>query len=422
MPDERSPNLRWSSGRVALATLVVAGVAAGFYLLYYFRFTFFLLFIAMVISISLRPAVEFLHRWGLNRAVGVLLLYTLLLMLVVGFFFLAIPLVVEQGSALLEQLPDYYNTLRTGLIRSTSVILRRIGFRLPSQLNLDTMEGTWGSPALPAPLASLNYVALVLRTVLALVAIFILGFYWTLESRRIIHALLLLIPTERRENVRALVNDAQQRVGKFIRAQTILCIIIGALALIAYLIIGLPYALTLAIIAGILEAVPMIGPTLGAVPAVLVAISISPLTALWVVIATILIQALENNLIVPKVMDEAMGIHPMLTLLALATFGSLLGLPGALLAIPIAALLQLLMNRVVVEPRSQETVPVSRDSIGRLRYEAQNLAQDVRKQLERKPEASSEEEDRLEDAVEEVAQDLDALLAQLDDQGVTWAQ
>ena len=422
MSDERSPNLRWSSGQVALATLVVAGVAASFYLLYYFRVTFFLLFIAVVISISLRPAVELLHRWGLNRAVGVLLLYILLLLLIVGFFLLVVPLIIEQGSALLEQLPGYYSTLRTGLIRSTSVILRRIGFRLPSQLNRDPMEETFESPSLPAPLASLNYVALILRTALALVAIFILGFYWTLENRRIIHALLLLIPAERRDNVRELVDDAQQRVGSFIRAQTILCIIIGLLALVAYLIIGMPYALTLALIAGILEAVPMIGPTLGAVPAILVAISISPLTALWVVIASILIQALENNLIVPKVMDEAMGIHPMLTLLSLATFGSLLGLPGALLAIPIAALLQLLMNRVVVEPRSQETVPVSRDSIGRLRYEAQNLAQDVRKQFERKQEAPSEEEDRLEDTIEEVAQDLDALLAHLDDQGVTWAK
>ncbi len=421
MPDERSPELP-SSGQVALATLVVAGIAASFYLLYYFRITFFLLFIAVVISISLRPAVELLYRWGLNRAVGVLLLYILLLLLAVGFFLLVVPLIIEQGSALLEELPNYYSTLRTGLIRSTSVILRRIGFRLPSQLNLDTTDESFAPPTLPTSLESLDYVALILRTLLAAVAVFILGFYWTLEHRRIVHALLLLIPAQRREDARELVTDAQQRIGRFIRAQTILCVIIGLLALVAYLIIGLPYALTLAVIAGILEAVPMIGPTLGAVPAVLVAISISPLTALWVIIASILIQALENNLIVPRVMDEAMGIHPMLTLLSLATFGSLLGLPGALLAIPIAALLQLLMNRTVVEPRSQETVPVSRDSIGRLRYEAQNLAQDVRKQLEHKQEAPSEEEDRLEDTIEEVAQELDKLLAQLDDQGVTWAK
>jgi hypothetical protein len=123
---------------------------------------------------------------------------------------------------------------------------------------------------------------------------------------------------------------------------------IGVLAFVGYSVIGLPYALALGALAGLLEFVPMVGPTLGAVPAVIVALSISPQAALLVVGYSILIQIAENNLLVPRIMGRSVGVSPVVVILAVFSFSSLLGITGALLAIPLAAIIQVLLDHLVV--------------------------------------------------------------------------
>jgi hypothetical protein len=199
------------------------------------------------------------------------------------------------------------------------------------------------------------------------------------------------------------------------------------MALIAYLIIGLPNALSLGIIAGVLEAVPTIGPALGAVPAVLVASSISPDKIIWVLVATAVIQLLENNLLVPRIMDISVGVHPLLTLLSLATLSSLMGLTGALLAVPLAAIFQMLINRYLVQPLQEEQAPSGRDYLSYLRLKSQELGQDARKLASLQPvkeEKESEnpqsveiQEQQLGESIETLAADLDKILAQISPPG-----
>jgi hypothetical protein len=165
-----------------------------------------------------------------------------------------------------------------------------------------------------------------------------------------------------------------------------------------------------------MEAVPMIGPFLGAVPAAIVAISISPITLVWVVVGTIIIQQLENNLLVPRVMRKAVGVNPFVSLLAIFAFSSLFGIAGALMAIPIAAIIQLLLNRFVF--RQVELKPensIGRDTGSRLRYETQELAQDLRKQARLTKKGSDldvKQIDQVMDEIETITADLDALLEQ----------
>jgi len=126
-----------------------------------------------------------------------------------------------------------------------------------------------------------------------------------------------------------------------------------------------------------------------------------------------LIQGFENHFLVPRVMNQSVGVNPILTLLALAAFTSLFGLPGALLAIPIAAILQLFLDRfVLARVSNKHFVPVGRDQISRLRYEARELSRDVRKQLRTKQNLSSNRSDQLEDAIESIANELDSILVQ----------
>jgi predicted PurR-regulated permease PerM len=207
----------------------------------------------------------------------------------------------------------------------------------------------------------------------------------------------------------------ESKVGYFIAGQAILCLIVGVMALAAYLLIGLPNALVLALIAGLFEAVPMIGPLLGAIPAGVIALSIAPSKLLWVIVASTVIQQVENNLLVPRVMKKAVGVNPFVSLLSIFAFSSLFGIAGALMAIPTAAILQLILNRYVFDPGTMESeVSSGRDYASRLRYEAQDLAQDLRKQARIKKggsDSSVEQINQVMDEIEAITTDLDALLA-----------
>ena len=229
---------------------------------------------------------------------------------------------------------------------------------------------------------------------------------------------MLLVPQEKRENIGELVSAIEDRVGRYLIGQAVLCVVIGVLALIAYLIIGLPNAFVLALVAGMLEAVPIIGPLLGAVPAAIVALSIAPDKLIWVIVATVVIQQLENSLLVPRVMSKAVGVNPFVTLLALFAFSSFFGIAGALMAIPMAAIIQLVLNHFVFK---QETIEpeasTGRDYASRLRYEAQDLAQDLRKQARINKGGSDlniKQIDLVMDEIETITTDLDVLLSQTD--------
>jgi len=207
----------------------------------------------------------------------------------------------------------------------------------------------------------------------------------------------------------------EAKVGAYIRGLAFLSLFVGGLALAAYLIIGLPYALLLAIIAGLMEAVPLIGPFLGAIPAVFIALALDPSKVIWVVAASIVIQGIENNLLVPRVMERAVGVSAVVALLAFAGFSSLFGLAGAVLAIPLAAVIQLLFARIVTEPGTVTPLqPEGRDYVSMLRYEAQELIQDVRKQMREKPRLADDTSDQVEDAMEAIVNDLDSILAQVE--------
>jgi predicted PurR-regulated permease PerM len=262
----------------------------------------------------------------------------------------------------------------------------------------------------------LGYLAMAARVTCTAIVILVLPFYWIMDGPRIIQSLLLLIPQDQRESVRELISEMETKVSSYIAGQGVLCLVIGIMSLLAYLLMGLPNALALALAAGAMEAVPMVGPLLGAIPAGLVALSIAPAKLIWVIIATIVIQQLENSLLVPRIMRKAIGVNPFVTLLALFAFSSLFGIAGAFMAIPIAAIIQLLLDRFVFQAVIMEPeVPDGRDYTSRLRYEAQNLAQDLRKQARLKKEGSNlsiKQMDQIMDEIENITTDLDALLAQ----------
>ena len=344
----------WTTRQVVLATLFVVSVFLIFLLLFRLRAVVFLFFVAVVIGTAIRPAVDWLFERGIRRPVGIIAIYILLGLFITGFLALLLPLAADQVTQILQDLPAYYSEARQYMLGSGNRVLQNIGFRLPAIFGAATPspEPTTEEMLLQVN-RTLEYAGLTLRGFLSTLAIFLLAFYWTQESGRAIRTLLRLVPENRRNSVRSFIDEAELRLGGFIRGQGILSLVVGAAAFVAYTLIGLPYALVLGIIAGLLEMVPVFGPALGAVPALLVALTVDPVQAVWVLVATAIIQAMENAWLVPRIMKASMGVNPIIVLLSLVTFGTVLGVAGAVLAIPLAAVVQMLLDRALSAEQSR---------------------------------------------------------------------
>ena len=416
-PQPPSPPVNWTFWRVAWATLVLAFLGLSFWLLYRFYQVIFILFVAVVIGTILRPIVLWLQRRGLPQKAGVSLVYLLLLALLTGFVLLLFPLIAEQSTTITAAIPGYYQSVYGWTIENPNLLTESLRAILPDALSILEPAQQTGQEILDSAGQVLGYVASVANGFFTAVVILLLAAYWTLDGPRIIRSLLLLAPREQRESISELIAAMETKVGAYLAGQGILMLIVGLMALVAYWLIGLPYVLVLAFVAGIMEAVPLIGPLLGAIPAALVALSLGPDKLIWVIVATVVIQQLENSLLVPRIMRQAVGVNPFVTLLALFAFSSLLGTAGALMAIPLAAMIQILLNRFVFRGEAAEPeIAVGRDYASRLRYEAQELAQDLRKQARFTQEGSDQtvrQTDQLMDEVEAITNDLDTLLAQV---------
>ena len=407
----------WTFRRVVWATLVLVFVALGFWLLYRFNQVVFILLIAIMLGTVIRPVVTWLNRRGIPRRLGIILVFILLLALFISFLLLLFPLIFAQGTTIAAALPGYYQSLREGMVNYPNQWIVRLSGFLPAALPALAPVLQTGQQTLASAGQAWGYVTSAARVIFVAIVLLLLAFHWTLDGPRMIHSMLPLVPTGQRESISELILAMETKIGFYIGGQAILCLVMGIISLVAYLLIGLPNVLVLALLAGVMEAVPLVGPLLGAIPAALVALSIGPARLVWVIVATVILHQTENYLLAPRIMRKAVGVNPFVSLLAFFAFGSLLGLGGMLMAIPMAAIIQLLLDRFVFHKEMLESeVSPGRDYASRLRYEAQELAQGLQKQARLKKSGSMQrvkQMDQVLDEIETITTDLDALLAQV---------
>jgi len=415
------PPVEWTFRRVMWATLVLVLVALSFWLLYRFDQVVLSLLIAIVMATVIRPVVTWLYQRGLPRIAGVIVVYLLLFALLIGFVLLLFPLIVEQGATIAAAVPGYYQSLRAWTASDPNQVIMRLSEFLPATLpGLDPAQQT-GPQMLAFAGEAMGYLASAAAAIFMVAAILLLAFHWTLDGPRTIQSLLLLVPLSQRESTSQLISAISTKVGFYIAGEGVLCLSVAVMALVAYLLIGLPNALVLALVAGVMEVVPLVGPLLGAIPAAVVALAIGPSEFVWVIVATLVIQQLENMVLVPRIMRKAVGVNPFVSLLAIFAFSALFGFAGALMAVPMAAIIQLLFDHFVFQSAAIDLdASADRDYASRLRYEAQALAQGLRKQARLKKGGSElrvKQIDQVMDEIETIATDLDALLARASTSG-----
>ena len=400
---------------IVTGVLIIVAVLLGFWFLNHYIRELVLIFVGIVLSVSMAPAVDFLHEHKVNRSVSVILIYLVALAVFAVFIFVLLPQIGQQVTGLTPKINDFYGSFVTSVKGSSLLFIRQLGDRLPADLNSLFPSGpATTTGALNSINITLRIIQVILTDLFEISVVLLIGFYWTLEGERAQYSISMLFPTEKRDDARALIKEIEDRVGGFVRGQGLLALTIGVMVLLAYWIIGLPSVLTLAFVAGFCELIPIFGPTLGAIPAVLLALATDPTKVFWVIPVTILIQNIENHFLAPQIMRRTVKVNPIVTILAITAFGYLLGFLGVLMAIPLAAVIQVFLDRTLLrppEPKLEE--PVGRGSLSKLHLEAQEFIQDVRKIVREKDGNSTDGgSDEVEDAIESIATELDGLLVQ----------
>ncbi len=414
---------RWTVRAVIMATLIAVGIGLAFLLLYRFYMIVFLFFVAFSLATALKPIVGWLQKRNIPLFLGILPFYGVLLGIFVGLVWFIGPMLVTQITDVIDDLPGYYTDLRAYLQNSPNALLQALGIRLPPELSLPTGEMPVATADAGDPISLIGQaLSNVGKASFMFIAVLLLAYYWLVEGDMIIRRIVLRFRLEQREEIRALIAEIEAKIGSYFRGQLLLCLIIGVFSLIAFVMIGVPNALTLSLIIGLTEAIPVLGPTIGAVPAILMTLSTAPEKSLWVIIALVLIQGLENNFLVPRIMDRSVGVNPLITILSIAAFGLLFGIVGAILAIPLAAILQILLTRLLFSKPTAEEVSTpanrgarqTRSRIAVLRLAAQELAQDVRKQGRNngQHQVHDNQIEQAEDMIETVASNLETYLVQ----------
>jgi predicted PurR-regulated permease PerM len=309
-------------------------------------------FIAVLLAAALEPFVGWVRaRFPVPRGPVILLVYLAFFALVVGFAVFVVPAAADEAEQVLRRLPAFLDEVSRWAKTLEPVPVQRTVEALISgargQLRLDT----------PAPDEVVRAGLTLAEALAAVGAVLALVFFWMVGHARLQRYALAFVPLDRRAGVRRAWNEIEGRLGRWLRGQLILMGVVGVLCTVAYLVLGVPSALLLGLIAGLCEAIPMIGPILGAIPAVLFAATVSPELALGVLAVTAVIQVVENNVLVPVVMRNSIGLSPLIVTFSLLVGGAAAGIPGALVAVPLAAAVEVVLGRL-----QDREVPVAQDA------------------------------------------------------------
>jgi predicted PurR-regulated permease PerM len=305
--------------------------------------TVLLFLMSVVVAFALGPLVTQLEdRLGGKRALAATIVYLTLLVIVVGGMALLAQPFVLQLTQLAGDLPLYAEMARLQL---PDLQARLQAFGIPFEVgDLQSRVVSFATEQMGTVLGgTLAVVTGLTNLVVDLALVLVISFYLVLDSRRIRDTLLALVPSKRRGTALFIEETTVRIAGQYLRGQLILGVIIGVMGGVGALIFGLPYPLIIGVVAGVTELIPMVGPVLGAILPVMLALLQPFPTVAWVVLYVIGVQQLENNLLVPRISGEAVGLHPLAAMLALMAGLELAGLLGGLFAVPVAGVLYVLV-------------------------------------------------------------------------------
>lgn len=322
--------------------VVAAAILAGLWLAGQLADVILLVLVALLFTTALLPVVQWLEDHRLPHTWAVSLCFAALLGLVVAAVAYLIPLALQQGRQLATSTQEAAARLDWAREHWQAWHLQYPSL-LPSFSQMVAWGRRQGGQVLQATVGWTG--ALATRSAEGL-ATLVLTFFFLKDGRCLLAQVAGLFPLRVRREAPPVLSRVADRVGAWVRGQLLLMLAVGTLTLVGMWLIGMPYAFTVAVIAGLLEAVPYVGPILSAGVAMLVAVTVSWHMVLWTLVVFVVVQQLENHLLQPVIVGRSVGLHPAWVILAVLTGGELLGLIGMLLAVPAAAVLKILIGEL----------------------------------------------------------------------------
>lgn len=307
-------------------------ILLGAWVLYVIRDIVLMVFVAFLLATLIDPLADWCERKSIPRALAVLAIYVVLLAVLALSVAVIVPPIMRESRELLENISAVWQQLldRLGAVqqifgREAAAFDLGKSFGILNGVTFSTITGVLG-----------GFVAVVITLVIT--------FYMVVEEQPLKRLFKSLVPAGLHSSLMDAMGHVQDKFGAWFRGQFILAIIIGLLVYLGLTLVGAPYAAALALLAALLEFIPYVGPTLAAVPAILLALVDGPVRAVLVALVYVIIQQMENNLLAPKVMQRAVDLNPVVSIVALLVGARLGGIVGALLAIPIAASLGVIVQ------------------------------------------------------------------------------
>jgi predicted PurR-regulated permease PerM len=334
---DRQVNISITAGAV-IKTLFVLALA---WALYKTSWLVLDVLVAIVIASAVEPGVAKLMKFRFPRVVAVISVYLLMFAAFFIVFYFFVPLVLSDFATFISQMPTYLAAFtRAGAFDQYAQIL---GLSAPSQISVnDIMDGIRSSLNLTSAFSNIfSTISVIFGGFFSFTIIIVFSFYFAVLETGVEDFLHIIVPKRRQQYVLGLWKRSQHKIGLWMQGQLILAFIMGVFVYLCLALFQVPHPLVLAVLAAFFEIIPVFGPTLAAIPGVVIAVvSGGPFFGLFIACIYIILQQFENHLIYPQVVTRVVGVPPLLVILALIAGGELAGFLGIILAVPLAGTLQ----------------------------------------------------------------------------------
>lgn len=318
--------------------------------LYQVRSIVLLFFITGSIAYIINPTItRFAHKLKLRKGLAIGIFYIMIISPIIAILILILPILGNQIMSLVRDIPKYYEFLVDSLKHlqdtiQTSPEMQKLldSFLASIRPRIENYLATIGIKAF-------NFIVTLTNSIFTLILATVLNFYFLIDMENIEKWFMNILPQNIKDKTLNALKEINVSFKSFLKAQAILCLFVGLADGLGAWILGVNYALILGIIAGFTEIIPYLGPFLGAIPAIVIALTISPWKALEIAIWYLVVQQIEAHFVVPNVMGKTMGLHPLTVIFSLLVFGKLLGFLGVILAVPIVAIMKIILKVYITD-------------------------------------------------------------------------
>ena len=359
-----------------LALLLIVG-----WIFYVARTALIPYILGLVLAYLLYPPVQRIDRYmpavlkrrKLSRPLSILIVYLAAILVIAGFMAFLVPVVVNQVESMWAQreqlIAQAQTLLEEWLVRYRTTIPE--GWRLTIESNLGKAVVAIGQAIQEGMGSTMGAVTSTVSLVIGLVIVPFWLFYILADEKAMASAFEAAIPARIEADVRNVLRIVDDILSAYIRGQLLLCLAVGVMSTVGFVVIGLDFAVLLGVIIGLFEFIPFVGPILGAVPALIVAVIQSPITALWTLLVIFAVQQAENLLLVPRVAGKSVKLHPALIMFVLVIGNEALGLWGMIMAVPLTAILRDVFKYLYLRFSDEPVSP--QEALGRVRTETMRL-------------------------------------------------